>query len=78
MSIVDVFDVITHARPYKAAQSVEVALAAIAQERGTQFDPNLVDVFLELQPSYGLRRLNTALDQGQSRSRGRGHEALVR
>jgi putative two-component system response regulator len=66
VSIVDVYDVITHARPYKAAQTVEVALAAIAQERGMQFDPNLVDVFLELQPSYGLRKLNAALDQPEN------------
>jgi putative two-component system response regulator len=64
VSIVDVYDVITHARPYKPAQTVEVALAIIAEEREKQFDPHLVDVFLELQPSYGLRRLNAALDQG--------------
>jgi putative two-component system response regulator len=66
VSIVDVFDVITHSRPYKAAQSIEVALDAIIQEREKQFDPNLVDVFLELQPSSGLRRLNSALDQEES------------
>jgi putative two-component system response regulator len=65
VSIVDVFDVITHARPYKAAQSFEVALDEIERERGKQFDPQLVDVFLDLQPTRGLRRLNIAIDQEQ-------------
>jgi putative two-component system response regulator len=65
VSIVDVFDVITHARPYKEAQSVEVALDSIFEGREKQFDPNLVDVFLELQPTRGLRKLNAALDQEQ-------------
>ena len=63
VSIVDVFDVITHARPYKLAQSVEVALDVIFEEREKQFDPQLVDVFLELQPLRGLNRLNAAIDR---------------
>ena len=63
VSIVDVFDVITHARPYKPAQSVEVALDVIVEEREKQFDPQLVDVFLELQSRRGLDRLNAAIDR---------------
>lgn len=66
VSIVDVFDVITHARPYKAAQSIEVALDAIVEERGKQFDPDLVDVFLELQPHRGIRRLNSAVGREEA------------
>ncbi len=62
VSIVDVYDVITHSRPYKAAQSPEVALEALVEGREKQFDPHLVDVFLELQPAYGLQRLNSAVD----------------
>jgi putative two-component system response regulator len=66
VSIVDVFDVITHSRPYKAAQSFEVALEAIVQEREKQFDPHLVDAFRELQATSGLRRLSAALDQDKA------------
>jgi len=66
VSIVDVFDVITHARPYKVAESLEVALDAIAAERSKQFDPQLVDVFLELQPTQGLRKLNAAIGQEEA------------
>lgn len=63
VSIVDVFDVITHSRPYKEAQSFEVALNSIVEEREKQFDPGLVDIFLDLQPSRGLRDLNAAIEQ---------------
>lgn len=66
VSVVDVYDVITHARPYKAAQSVEVALDAILEEREKQFDPHLVDVFLELQPNRGLPALSNAVDEAQN------------
>jgi putative two-component system response regulator len=48
VSIADVFDALTHERPYKAAWSREEALAEIARERGKKFDPELADVFLEL------------------------------
>jgi putative two-component system response regulator len=66
VSIVDVFDVITHARPYKAAQSFEVALEIITEERAKQFDPQLVDVFLQLQPTQGLPKLNAAIEQEEA------------
>ena len=61
VSIVDVFDVVTHDRPYKKAASAEVAMDTIRQERGKQFDPSLVDVFVELQPPQDLGRLSDAL-----------------
>ncbi len=65
VSIVDTFDVITHSRPYKEAQGLNTALDAIVKERGKQFDPHLVDVFLDLQPSTGLRHLVVAIDKEQ-------------
>lgn len=63
VSIVNVFDVITHARPYKPAMGVDVALEELDREKGKQFDPTLVDAFLELQPSRGLRGLGAAIAQ---------------
>ena len=47
-AIADVFDALVHERPYKQAWSIEEALAEIASQRGRQFDPQLVDVFLRL------------------------------
>ena len=46
VSIADSFDAITHRRRYKHAQSFEEAVKAIREGRGTQFDPQLVDLFL--------------------------------
>ena len=47
-SIIDTFDAITCDRPYRAANSFEAAFAEISKVSGTQFDPQLVEAFLEL------------------------------
>ena len=49
-ALADVFDAMTHARPYQQGRSVADALQAIAALRGTQFDPDLTDLFLTLVP----------------------------
>jgi HD-GYP domain-containing protein (c-di-GMP phosphodiesterase class II) len=46
VAIVDSFDAITHRRRYSAGKSLSEAAAAIAEGRGTQFDPELADLFL--------------------------------
>ena len=48
VAIADVFDALTHARPYKSAWSRDAAIAEIAAQAGHQFDPQLVTVFVEL------------------------------
>lgn len=47
-TIVDVFDALTNARPYKAAWSQERALTEIRAAAGRQFDPQYVDAFERL------------------------------
>jgi putative two-component system response regulator len=49
-ALADVFDALTHERPYKAAWSVSDSLKEIASLRGTHFDPDLTDVFVALVP----------------------------
>ena len=39
VAVADVFDALTHVRPYKAAWSKTDAIAEIASERGTAFRP---------------------------------------
>ncbi|GAC1648508.1 MAG: hypothetical protein NVS4B3_04180 [Gemmatimonadaceae bacterium] len=46
VSLADTFDVVTHSRRYHRGQTVGRALHALAAGRGTQFDPELVDLFL--------------------------------
>jgi putative two-component system response regulator len=47
-ALADVFDAMTHFRPYKDESSTDDALAAIAALRGKQFDPELTDLFRAL------------------------------
>jgi putative two-component system response regulator len=58
MSIVDVYDALVSERPYKKAFSHEEAVTIITEGRGTQFDPNLVDLFLSEQDKFAA----TAMD----------------
>src|SRR4028119_545702 len=53
VSIADVFDALTHDRPYKEAWSVEKALAEIQCQSGRQFDPEVVKAFLRLPLDVG-------------------------
>ncbi|MGH2428053.1 MAG: HD-GYP domain-containing protein [Candidatus Limnocylindria bacterium] len=46
--VTDAFDAITNVRPYKPARSVEWALAELTRCAGTQFDPELVRLFVDL------------------------------
>lgn len=48
LCIVDAFDAMTTDRPYRKALSTEQALNELQKYSGTQFDPNLVDVFIQL------------------------------
>lgn len=48
VAVADVFDALTHDRPYKSAWNVEQAVSEIARQSGRQFDPQVVDAFLAL------------------------------
>jgi diguanylate cyclase (GGDEF)-like protein len=46
LAVVDAFDAITSGRPYRAARPEPEALQEIVRNRGTQFDPRVIDAFL--------------------------------
>ncbi|RYF46810.1 MAG: response regulator [Cytophagaceae bacterium] len=48
VAVADVFDALTHARPYKEAWSLEQAVTEIRHQSGLQFDPRIVEAFLTL------------------------------
>ncbi len=48
ISIADSYDVMTHDRPYQKARPEAEAVEEIIRNSGTQFDPSVVEVFLNL------------------------------
>jgi putative two-component system response regulator len=80
VSIADTFDAITHRRRYRHGQSAEAARDVILEGRGTQFDPDLVDLFVF--PPVFARILATAREVAQwtepvrSRRTGRDEEEV--
>jgi PAS domain S-box-containing protein len=64
VAVADVFDALTHARPYKDAWTVEQAIDEIRRLRNRQFDPEIIDVFTALAPpqleQLGLTEPTTA------------------
>jgi len=47
VGLADVFDTLTHSRQYKNPWNIDASVDYIKEHRGTQFDPELVDIFLE-------------------------------
>lgn len=48
LTLADSYDAMTTDRPYRSAMSHEAAAAVIEKEAGTQFDPKLASVFVQL------------------------------
>jgi putative two-component system response regulator len=46
VAIADVFDALTHDRPYRKAQPVSEVLQVMTEASGSQFDPEIMEVFL--------------------------------
>jgi len=54
LAVADSYDVMTSDRPYRKALSVEEAVEELRRNRGTQFDPHVVDVFIEELKKRGI------------------------
>src|SRR5664280_942253 len=60
-AVADTLDAITSDRPYRAAQSIQAAREEIAQWGGRQFDPTVVETFLQM-PDTIWRDLRREID----------------
>ena len=46
VAVADTFDALTHGRRYRDAEPLDIARKVLLEGRGTQFDPDFVDLFL--------------------------------
>lgn len=50
MAVADVFDALISKRVYKEAMSIDEAFCILKQDAGSHFDPEIIDVFVDLRP----------------------------
>lgn len=60
VAVADVFDALTHERPYKPAWPVVEAVAEVLDQAGRQFDPRVVDAFSRIDHASLLSRIEDA------------------
>lgn len=63
VAVADVFDALTHERPYKPAWGVTEAVQEMRRLSGVQFDPALVDAFNQLDPDQLAHPARIARDE---------------
>ncbi len=68
-AVVDVFDALTSARPYKKPMPVEKALEILQKDAGTHFDPEMVAVFAQHAPQWYQSIYHAPDEQVRSRLR---------
>ena len=51
MAVADVYDALVSRRPYKDPYPHDVAVREIISEKGTQFDPDVIDAFVKIADS---------------------------
>jgi HD-GYP domain-containing protein (c-di-GMP phosphodiesterase class II) len=62
-SVVDTFDAMTTSRSYRRAISYEESINLIKQSSGSQFDPDIIDVFIQIPKDDWLRAHNLTENQ---------------
>lgn len=68
VALADVFDALTHDRPYKAAWRLEQAVAEIRRIAGAQLDPGVVEAFDTLDRAALLAPVEPAALEAQGTS----------
>jgi PAS domain S-box-containing protein len=78
VAVADVFDALTHARPYKPAWPVSRAIARIQRASGSQFDPDVVAAFLDVhRHALATARGRSARQQAIHDARAAAPEPLI-
>ena len=64
VAVADVFDALSHRRCYKDAWNEEDVLNELKKQSGTQFDPEIIDVFFEVYPT--IKEIQKSLPDEES------------
>jgi putative two-component system response regulator len=78
VTVADVFDALTHRRPYKEPWPISVAVREIIGEAGTKFDPQVTEAFARLEHATLVQPAAsgpTAIDDEQNLGRGPAGES---
>jgi len=54
LCVADAFDAMTSTRSYRRRMTLNTAVARLIEGKGTQFDPKIVDVFIDCLAKYGI------------------------
>jgi len=66
--VTDAFDAMTTDRPYRKAMPVEAAVEELERNCGNQFDPRVVEAFLEVLSRHGPQPLNSDKQRSKTAS----------
>jgi hypothetical protein len=61
IGVVDAFEAMLQARPYRRALTINQALVELKEKSGTQFDPKIVDIFVKLSRQKKFRNILSLL-----------------
>ena len=64
VAIADTFDAMTSTRPYRKGMPIEIAAKKMLEVRGTQFNAELLDCFLDIAKTEALHHIVGHSDQG--------------
>ncbi len=63
LSVVDAFEAMIQARPWRPALSIDQALEELVRQSGIQFDPKMIDAFIILSRQKNFRKILSALNK---------------
>jgi HD-GYP domain-containing protein (c-di-GMP phosphodiesterase class II) len=68
VAIADSYDAMTNNRVYRKAMTSKEAVEEIKRNNGTQFDPQIVEIFLNIIDTYLMRQSEWTHDTSASES----------